>query len=219
MSALLAAVFAYLLGSVSFAVLWSRVFGLPDPRTYGSGNPGATNVLRSGKKAAAVLTLLGDLAKGAVAVVVVRALGVGNDGVALAAVAAFVGHLYPVYFSFKGGKGVATAFGILLALDLILAAAVLAVFVLVLVLSRYVSLASVLSAAAASVVSPFLFGWGAITGAVLAMAVLVVARHRANIQRLIAGEEAMIHLRKPRSTMTTAVTETSASRDPSGVER
>ena len=117
---------------------------------------------------------MGDAAKGAVAVLVVRAVGIGAEGVALAAVAAFVGHLYPVYFSFKGGKGVATAFGILVALSPVLALGVLAVFGIVIFASRYVSLASVLSAAAASVISPFLFGWGAITGAVLAMAM----RHR-----------------------------------------
>ena len=216
MSILLGAVFAYLLGSVSFAVVFSRVFGLPDPRTYGSGNPGATNVLRSGRKAAAALTLAGDAAKGAVAVLVVRAIGIGVDGVALAAVAAFVGHLYPVYFGFKGGKGVATAFGILAALSPVLALGVLAVFGIVIFASRYVSLASVLSAAAASVISPFLFGWGAITGAVLAMAILIVVRHRANIQRLIAGEEATIRLRQPRSA---AVREPPANPDPSGVER
>jgi len=218
MNILLGAVFAYLLGSVSFAVVWSRVFRLPDPRTYGSGNPGATNVLRSGRKAAAALTLLGDAAKGALAVAVVRALGVGEAGVALAAVAAFVGHIYPVYFGFKGGKGVATAFGILVALSPILALAVTAVFALVIVASRYVSLASVLSAAAASVISPFLFGWGASTGAVLAMAVLIVVRHRGNIQRLIAGEEATIRLRKPRPPGA-PIPEASATRDPSGVER
>ena len=216
MSLLLGAVFAYLLGSVSFAVVFSRIFGLPDPRTYGSGNPGATNVLRSGRKAAAALTLLGDAAKGALAVIVVRALGLGEAGVALAAVMAFVGHLYPVYFAFKGGKGVATAFGILVALSPVLALGVLAVFGIVIFASRYVSLASVLSAAAASVISPFLFGWGAITGAVLAMAILIVVRHRGNIQRLIAGEEATIRLRKPKPVI---VTEPSATRDPSGAER
>jgi len=216
MSLLLGAVFAYLLGSVSFAVVFSRIFGLPDPRTYGSGNPGATNVLRSGRKAAAALTLLGDAAKGAVAVIVVRALGLGDAGVALAAVMAFVGHLYPVYFAFKGGKGVATAFGILVALSPILAVGVLAVFAVVIFASRYVSLASVLSAAAASVISPFLFGWGAITGSVLAMAILIVVRHRGNIQRLIAGEEATIRLRKPKPAV---VTEPTATQDPSGAER
>lgn len=216
MSLLLGAVFAYLLGSVSFAVVFSRIFGLPDPRTYGSGNPGATNVLRSGRKAAAALTLLGDAAKGALAVIVVRTLGLGEAGVALAAVMAFVGHLYPVYFAFKGGKGVATAFGILVALSPVLALGVLAVFGIVIFASRYVSLASVLSAAAASVISPFLFGWGAITGAVLAMAILIVVRHRGNIQRLIAGEEATIRLRKPKPVI---VTEPSATRDPSGAER
>src|SRR5512139_3411327 len=122
MQALLAALAAYLIGSIPFAVLMSRLFGLADPRSYGSGNPGATNVLRSGSKAAAALTLLGDAAKGAVAVWLVRAFGppfgVGELTVALAALAAFAGHLYPVFFGFKGGKGVATFLGALLALHL-----------------------------------------------------------------------------------------------------
>jgi glycerol-3-phosphate acyltransferase PlsY len=164
MATLLAVLGAYLIGSISFAVVTSRLFGLPDPRTYGSGNPGATNVLRSGKKTAAIATLVGDAAKGAVAVALVRWLapsfGLGDAAVAGAAFAAFAGHLYPVYFGFKGGKGVATAFGIVLALSGWLALAALVVFLAVVATTRYVSLASVLGAAAAAALTPVLFGTG-----------------------------------------------------------
>ena len=187
---------SYLLGSLSFAVVISRLFGLADPRSYGSGNPGATNVLRSGSKAAAALTLLGDAAKGAVAVWVVRALGpafgVGEFGVALAALAAFTGHLYPVFFGFKGGKGVATFLGALLALDLGAGLVACAAWLAVALVLRYSSLSSLCAAA----VAPFaLFG---LTGAVdvslviAAMSVLLIVRHRQNIANLLAGRERRI---------------------------
>jgi glycerol-3-phosphate acyltransferase PlsY len=192
---------AYLLGSVSFAVVVSRVFGLPDPRTYGSGNPGATNVLRSGSRVAAALTLLGDLLKGAVAVWATQALGprlgLGAGTVALVALAAFAGHLYPVFFRFRGGKGVATAAGILLALSPWLGLAGLAVFAVVIAASRFVSLASVSAAAAAAIAAPLLLGWGPVALAVLGMAALVVWRHRQNLQRLLAGQENRLGGRKP----------------------
>jgi len=187
---------SYLLGSLSFAVVISRLFGLADPRSYGSGNPGATNVLRSGSKAAAALTLLGDAAKGAVAVWLVRALGpafgVGEFGVALAALAAFAGHLYPVFFGFKGGKGVATFLGALLALDLGAGLVACAAWLAVALVLRYSSLSSLCAAA----VAPFaLFG---LTGAVdvslviAAMSVLLIVRHRQNIANLLAGRERRI---------------------------
>jgi glycerol-3-phosphate acyltransferase PlsY len=196
MAVLLAALGAYLIGSISFAVVASRLFGLPDPRTYGSGNPGATNVLRSGRKAAAIVTLIGDAAKGLAAVLLVRSLAPGDAPVAAAAVAAFAGHLYPVFFGFKGGKGVATAFGIVLALSAWLALAVLAVFALVVAVTRYVSLASMLAGAVAAGLAPVLFGNGWIAAALIVMAALIVWRHRANLRRLLAGEESRVFSRK-----------------------
>jgi glycerol-3-phosphate acyltransferase PlsY len=191
---------AYLFGSVSFAVVISRVFGLPDPRTYGSGNPGATNVLRTGSKAAALLTLIGDAGKGAVTVWLTKSLGpqfgVGDATIAAVAVAAFAGHLYPLFFGFKGGKGVATAAGILLALSPWFALVALVVFGLVAAGSRYVSLASVTAALAAAIAGPLIMGWGPVTLAVIVMAGLVVWRHRANIARLLAGQESKVGSRR-----------------------
>jgi glycerol-3-phosphate acyltransferase PlsY len=191
---------AYLIGSVSFAIVASWVFRLPDPRSYGSGNPGATNVLRSGKRAAALCALLGDAAKGLIVVLLARhfapLIGFGEATVAACALAVFLGHLYPLYFRFKGGKGVATAFGILLGLNPGVALVALIVFVAVAVLSRYASLASILGALAAAVVSPILLGSGPDLTAVIVIAALVVWRHRANIQRLQSGTESKLHLRR-----------------------
>lgn len=210
MNVLLAAVFGYLVGSISFAVVFSKLFGLPDPRTYGSGNPGATNVLRSGKRSAALLTLIGDAAKGAVAVLAMRWMGGAEWAVAAAGLAAFVGHLWPLYFGFKGGKGVATAFGIVLALSPMLAAITLAVFVLVVATSRYVSLASVLSSAGASFSALALFGAGPVAVAVILMTILIVWRHRANLKRLAAGTESRLGAKKPTATAPAAPADPSA---------
>jgi glycerol-3-phosphate acyltransferase PlsY len=193
---------SYLLGSLSFAVVISRLFGLADPRSYGSGNPGATNVLRSGSKAAAALTLLGDAAKGAVAVWLVRAFGppfgVGEFGVALAALAAFAGHLYPVFFGFKGGKGVATFLGALLALDFGAGLLSCATWLAAALVFRYSSLSSLCAAA----VAPFALLWltGAVDVAVViaAMSVLLIVRHRQNIANLLAGKERRIGDKSPR---------------------
>ena len=138
----LALLAAYLLGSVPFAMISSKLFGLADPRTYGSGNPGATNVLRSGNKKAALFTLIGDALKGAVAIIVARQFGFSDTVIALVALAVFLGHLYPVFLKFKGGKGVATAAGVLLALDPVLGLAVAATWLLVAYVSRYSSLAA-----------------------------------------------------------------------------
>jgi glycerol-3-phosphate acyltransferase PlsY len=200
MIALLTVVTAYLIGSVSFAVMTSRAFGLPDPRTYGSGNPGATNVLRTGRKVAALLTFLGDAGKGAAAVLLARwaapYLGLTEVTVAAAAVAAFLGHLYPVYFGFKGGKGVATALGLLLVLSLWVSLAAAAVFVAVVLVTRYISLGSVLAATVAAVAAPLVLGWTPTAIAIVLMAALVVVRHQANLRRLLAGEESKVGARK-----------------------
>ena len=193
MQTALIALFAYLLGSVSFAVLVSRLMGLPDPRSYGSKNPGATNVLRTGRKAAAVLTLIGDAGKGALAVALTvlyteepAALGLDAP---IAGAMAFLGHLYPVWHGFKGGKGVATAAGVLLALDPWLGLGVLATFGAIVAFFRMVSLASIVGAAFAVFWSFWLFGMRPITGAVAAIALLVIWRHSANIGRILAGSE------------------------------
>jgi glycerol-3-phosphate acyltransferase PlsY len=187
---------SYLLGSVSFAVVTSRLFGLADPRSYGSGNPGATNVLRSGSKGAAALTLLGDAAKGAVAVWLVRAFGppfgVGEFGVALAALAAFVGHLYPVFFGFEGGKGVATFLGALLALDFGAGLLACAAWLGVALVFRYSSLSSLCAAAVAPFALLWLTGGADMSLVIAAMSVLLIVRHRQNIANLLAGKERRI---------------------------
>jgi acyl phosphate:glycerol-3-phosphate acyltransferase len=193
---------AYLLGSVSFAVVISRLFGLADPRSYGSGNPGATNVLRSGSKLAAALTLLGDAAKGAVAVWLVRALGpqfgIGETGVALAAFAAFVGHLYPLFFAFKGGKGVATFLGALLALDVGTGLLACATWLVVALVFRFSSLASICAALAAPLALWWLSADAALAGIVAAMSLLLIARHQQNVANLVAGKERRIGERAAR---------------------
>lgn len=191
---------AYLLGSISFGIVSSWIFRLPDPRSYGSGNPGATNVLRSGRKKAAVVTLLGDAAKGLVAVLLARhfasALGLGTATVAASGLAVFLGHVYPIYFRFKGGKGVATALGVLLGLDPWLAMVGLAVFIVAVSLSRYVSLASMAAAVAVAGLAPIRLDWSWSAAAVIIIAAVVVWRHQANIQRLREGTESKIKFRR-----------------------
>ena len=185
-------ILAYAIGSISFAVLVSRAFGLPDPRSYGSGNPGATNVMRSGKKAAAILTLLGDGAKGWLAVFLAQQLapawGVGDMGIAAAALAVFIGHVFPVFFGFKGGKGVATAAGIMLALNVWLGLAVLATWLLTFALSRYSSLSAILAAGLAPLYAA-IFLAPLYVGMLVILAALLIWRHRANIRKLLQGEE------------------------------
>ena len=183
----------YLLGSLSFAVLVSKVLGLPDPRGYGSGNPGATNVLRSGSKLAAALTLIGDASKGALAVGLTVLL-TGESPVSgvnppLAGAMAFLGHLFPLYHGFRGGKGVATAAGVLLAFNVWLGLGTLATFGIVVAFFRIISLASIVASLFAVFWSWFLFGLAPITPAVGAMALLLVWRHRANVARLLRAEE------------------------------
>lgn len=191
---------AYLIGSISFAVVVSRIFRLPDPHTYGSGNPGATNVLRTGKKAAAVLTLVGDAAKGAIALWLAQQFaprfGVGETVLAAVALAAFLGHLFPLYFHFRGGKGVATAAGIMLAIDWRIALTLLVIWVLVAAISRYSSLAAIVAASLSPLAAFHFLGWVPLTWAVLMIAVLLLWRHRGNIERLLAGNESRIRLKR-----------------------
>lgn len=190
---------AYLLGSVSFAIVVSRVLALPDPRSYGSKNPGATNVLRTGSKLAAVLTLVGDAAKGGVAVLAAEWIlgGSGNAAAArwvvpAAGLAAVVGHMYPVFHRFEGGKGVATAAGVLLALNLWLGAATLATWIAIAVFLRMSSLASLVAALFAPFYAWWLFGLSPMLPAVGVIAALLFARHRENIGRILRGEEKRI---------------------------
>lgn len=191
-------VVAYLIGSISFAVVMSRVFGLSDPRTYGSKNPGATNVLRSGNKKAAIATLIGDAAKGWFALWLAQLLAdrfdVGDFGIALVALAVFLGHLYPIFFKFVGGKGVATALGVLLGLNVWLGLATLVTWLVIAYAFRYSSFAALVSA----IFAPFYFGLLFGTDekekllAVIIMSVLLLFTHRANIGNLLAGKESKI---------------------------
>jgi glycerol-3-phosphate acyltransferase PlsY len=190
---LIAVLIAYLIGSLSFAVIVSRAMGLSDPRSYGSGNPGATNVLRSGRKSAALATLLLDALKGFVPVFIVdhwgERWGLGEGSIALVALAAFCGHLWPVFFRFKGGKGVATAAGVLFGLNPWLGLAALLTFAVVVSVSRYVSLASIVTAVFAPFWQLLIWDSGPIASAVVAMSLLLVWRHAGNIKKLLAGTE------------------------------
>lgn len=182
----------YLLGSVATAVLVSRALGAADPRSGGSGNPGATNVLRLAGRKAAGLTLAGDVLKGVVPVLVARAAELPPAMVALVGLAAFLGHLFPVFFGFKGGKGVATALGALLGLEPLLGAAVLATWLVVAGVTRYSSLAALVASVLAPGYAFVVSGDRGVVAAVAVMAVLLVWRHRANIRRLLSGEEGRI---------------------------
>jgi len=197
----LAVLAAYLLGSLSFAVIVSRVMGLNDPRTFGSKNPGATNVLRSGSKAAAILTLVLDAAKGWLPVALVRWFGAPyglEEGTqALVALAAFAGHLWPVFFGFKGGKGVATALGVLLGVSVWLGLATLLAWLVVVSISRYVSLSSIAAALFAPTFfllasGPLWYADHRVAAAIGAMAGLLVWRHQENIGRLLRGTESKL---------------------------
>jgi glycerol-3-phosphate acyltransferase PlsY len=193
-------VVAYLIGSVSFAVIVSRAFRLPDPRTYGSGNPGATNVLRTGRKLAALLTLVGDGGKGWLAVFVAARYagdyGIDAIGVSACAVAVFLGHLFPVFFGFRGGKGVSTAAGILLAIHPWLGLVTFATWIIIAIFFRYSSLAAIVSAVFAPVYAFFMtllgFELGSTLPAVIVLAALLVWRHKTNIRNLGAGKERRI---------------------------
>jgi glycerol-3-phosphate acyltransferase PlsY len=192
----LAVVAAYLVGSLSFAVLVSRLMGLDDPRTYGSGNPGATNVLRSGNKKAAALTLLLDAVKGVIPVLLAlhfqSRMGWEEGTVALIGLVAFAGHLWPVFFRFQGGKGVATAAGVLLAFNPILGGATLASWLLIAYFFRYSSLAALVAAAFAPFYHALIWGPSEATLAIAAMSLLLIWRHEGNIRKLLAGQESKI---------------------------
>ena len=193
---ILAAVVAYLIGSISFAVVVSRAMGLADPRTYGSRNPGATNVLRTGHKGAAVLTLLLDALKGFVPVLVVRLWGpqwgLGDGTVALVGLAAFLGHLWPVFFHFHGGKGVATAAGVLFGINPWLGAATLLTWIIIAAFFRYSSLASIVSAVFAPFYQLLIWGGGPEAMAITVMGLLLLWRHSGNIKKLFDGTESKL---------------------------
>jgi glycerol-3-phosphate acyltransferase PlsY len=200
MNTILFTIAAYLIGSISFAVVASKLFGLADPRTYGSKNPGATNVLRSGNKKAAIATLIGDCAKGWVAVWLARVFGprygLDDGGIALVALAVFVGHLWPVFFRFVGGKGVATALGVLLGLNPWLGLATLATWLIVAYAFRYSSLAALVASLFAPFYYALLFGVDGILLAIVAMSALLIYRHGKNIANLLAGKESRIGSKK-----------------------
>lgn len=191
-----APILAYVLGSVPFAVIVSRLLGLADPRSYGSKNPGATNVLRSGNKLAALLTLLGDAMKGWLAVFLAARFQLDPTSVACVALAVFLGHLYPVFLGFKGGKGVATAAGVIFGLSPWLGAAALVAWVVVARVSHYSSLGALAAAVLASIGAWLVLGPGAPTLAVSLIGGLIFWRHRENIKRLLAGNESKIGNRK-----------------------
>lgn len=200
MNTIVAVVAAYLIGSLSFAVVVSKMFGLSDPRTYGSKNPGATNVLRSGNKAAAVLTLLGDAFKGWLAVwLAIRfadKFELEESSIALVALAVFIGHLWPVFFKFVGGKGVATAAGVLIGINVWLGLATLATWLIIAFAFRYSSLAALIAAVFAPLYYGFLFGPDVKMAAVFIMSGLLIYRHRQNIGNLMTGKESRLGSKK-----------------------
>ncbi len=185
-------VLAYLMGSISSAILVARLLGLPDPRSQGSGNPGATNMLRLGGKRAAIVTLIGDMLKGVLPLLLARALGASDVALAGTAAAAFLGHLYPAFFGFQGGKGVATLFGTLLGLNWLVGFMVLGTWLLMAILFRYSSLAALIASALAPAYLAWLQPVPAFILAVCGMVVLLFWRHRSNISKLIAGTEGKI---------------------------
>jgi len=191
---------AYLIGSIPFALIASWIFRLPDPRTYGSKNPGATNVLRSGKKSAAVLTLIGDAGKGWLAIALAQsqaaAWHLGDEAVAAAALAVFLGHIFPVFLRFQGGKGVATAVGVLLGLKVLLGLLAIATWIAVAVISRYSSLSALIAALLSPVYAYLIFGASLHSLTVSVMALLLIWRHQSNIVNLLAGKESRIGQKK-----------------------
>ena len=189
-------ILGYLIGSLPFAVIVSRLFGLTDPRSFGSGNPGATNVLRTGNKPAALLTLLGDAAKGWLAMFIAAKVGADGTATAFAGLAAFLGHLFPVFLKFKGGKGVATAIGVLIGLDGWIALGAALTWLATAVVTRYSSLAALVAACVAPTLALAWHGIGAVSAVVVVMCALLIVRHKANIVRLIEGAESRIGSKK-----------------------
>jgi glycerol-3-phosphate acyltransferase PlsY len=196
MTPLLCALGGYLAGSIPFAVIVSRILSLPDPRTYGSKNIGATNVLRSGSRIAALLTLVGDAGKGWIAVLVARILGAGDEVLAIVGFFAYLGHVFPVWLRFRGGKGVATAAGVLIAFDWRVGLGTIVLWLAVAAISRYSSLGAIVAALFAPAAAWFFLGTGPFLWAVAAMSVLVIVRHRTNIVKLARGEESRIGEKK-----------------------
>jgi glycerol-3-phosphate acyltransferase PlsY len=192
MTALLYGLGGYLAGSIPIAVIVSRILALPDPRTYGSKNIGATNVLRSGHRIAALATLIGDAGKGWLAVLVAQMLGAGDELLAIVGFCAFVGHVFPVWLRFRGGKGVATAAGVLIALDWRVGLAVIVAWLAVAAASRYSSLGAIVAALFAPVATWYFLGPGPVLLAVIGMSVILIVRHKANIVKLARGEERRI---------------------------
>ena len=190
------ALFGYLLGSVSTAIVTCKLMGLPDPRSSGSRNPGATNVLRVGGKKAAIITLLGDMLKGLLPVLLAQSLGMSDKVVAATGLAAFLGHLYPLFYGFQGGKGVATLLGVLLGTSWMLGLGVIGVWLLVAFISRYSSLSALVAALSAPFQVWWLLGSEAITVTTALMAVLLYWRHRSNIRNLLTGQEDKIGSKK-----------------------
>jgi len=196
LSAALTIAGGYLVGSIASAIIVCRLFGLPDPRSDGSGNPGATNVLRLGGKKAAAITLLGDVLKGLLPVLLAAAMNQSADVIGATAVAAFLGHLFPVFFGFKGGKGVATAFGAVAGMSWLGVAGMGLTWLLVAAISRYSSLSSLIAVSLMPVYLWYFTGAWALVVAGVVIAVFTVARHHGNIRRLLAGEEPKIGKKK-----------------------
>ncbi|WP_428353077.1 glycerol-3-phosphate 1-O-acyltransferase PlsY [Methyloprofundus sp.] len=180
---------AYLLGSISSAIIVCQIMGLPDPRVEGSGNPGATNVMRIGGKKAAAITLLGDMLKGLIPVVIAQLLGVGPVILSGVVLAAFLGHLYPIFFGFAGGKGVATSFGVLLGANWMVGLAVLFTWITIYKLFKISSLSALIAASLAPLYVYLIMGMHALVYVAALIAVILIWRHKSNIQRLLAGDE------------------------------
>ncbi len=180
---------AYLIGSISSAIITCRLMGLPDPREQGSGNPGATNVMRFGGKKAAAITLLGDMLKGLIPVYIANALEVPHELLAVTGLAAFMGHLYPAFFGFKGGKGVATSVGVLLGFSWVLGLAFMGTWLLIYKLGKISSLSALIASILSPVYAWFIVGDAKVVAASVVMTVFLLWRHKSNIQRLLAGEE------------------------------